>query len=169
MDVDRILSSDLQRAAATAEAIAGSTGAPVEVRTLLRERSFGEWEGTDFGQVGHRTLEQAAQLGLSPLEVRPPGGESLFDVWDRLAPVEAELRGLSGTTVVSTHGGTLGLLLARLVNGTVATARSFRFGNTSITELERRPDGFLSIVRYNCVLHLDSMPSLAGSVDGTGR
>ena len=46
----RILCSDLKRCVLTGEAVARATGAPLEIRTEVRERSFGDWEGRDYAQ-----------------------------------------------------------------------------------------------------------------------
>lgn len=49
--IDRILSSDLLRARQTAEAIAQTTGIPVELRPGLREIHFGLWEGLHWSEI----------------------------------------------------------------------------------------------------------------------
>jgi broad specificity phosphatase PhoE len=167
--LDRLLTSDLLRARQTAQPIADAVGLPLEARADLRERGFGEWEGSPFVDVAARSIELSLQQGLHPLEVRPPAGEAYRDVWNRLDRVVEELQDSEARTAIVTHGGTSALLLARLTRGTLETSRSFRFGNTGITELERRADGYFVIVRYNDVRHLAANRPLAGSVDGTHR
>ena len=138
--IERVVSSDLQRARQTAEAL----GLSVETRHELRERSFGEWEGRHYLDV----IEALEALGPDRLTVRPPGGESFADVWDRLDAIVAELRAESQTTLVVCHGATKAVLLARLLDGTLATCRAFKFPNCGLTEFERRGDGSLVMVRY---------------------
>ncbi|MEE8509385.1 MAG: histidine phosphatase family protein, partial [Myxococcota bacterium] len=46
--VGRILSSDLRRAAQTAERLQAVTGAPLDWEPLLQERNFGEIRGTAY-------------------------------------------------------------------------------------------------------------------------
>jgi 2,3-bisphosphoglycerate-dependent phosphoglycerate mutase len=166
--IERVLSSDLRRSADTAAPVAASTGAPLELLTDLRERAFGDFEGLPFDQVAARMIEGGLREGLPPHAVRPPGGESLVDLWIRLETVVERLDDLAGPCVVVTHGGTCGVLLAKLLHGTHRTARGFRFANTSVTELERRPDHTWTIVRYNDTSHLQG-GVLSGSVDGAGR
>ncbi len=152
--VDRILSSDLLRAKQTAEPLGLATGAPIAFRTDLRERSFGEWEGKPFEGLYHVMDEQANRDGVSALRVRPPGGESFADVWARLGAIYAEIINADDNLAVVSHGGTLSLLLARLIKGTLETSRTLRFGNTAISELNQRPDGSFFIARYNDTNHL---------------
>lgn len=164
----RILTSDLQRASATAEPLAQRRKLLIEARPELRERAFGQWEGEPFVQINERFAEQARLAGLDRGRVRPPDGESQADVWNRLEPMVAHLRGACGPTAVVTHGGTCALLLARLLGSTLAAAAAFRFDNTGITTVERRPDGGFRLLAYNDVAHL-RRPALAGSVDGAVR
>ena len=146
--IDRIISSDLIRARATAEAIAVNLGLEIEIRPYLRERGFGDFEGRPF-------VEFRDKFSSDPVGLRPPNGESFVDVWDRLDPVRESLLQSSGETVVVSHGGTGSLLVAKMIRATPEASRAFRFGNTAITTLERRPDGSFMIVRYNDTSHLD--------------
>lgn len=159
----RILTSDLRRAKQTAEPIARSWGTEALEESRLRERSFGDWEGLLFSKIH----EQMAGHD-DPFGVRPPNGESFRDVWNRLDPIVEQLQDAEDDHLVVTHGGACGLLLAKLVRGSVETSRSFRFGNTGVTELQRRPDGWFTIVRYNDTSHLEAVP-LGGDVDGARR
>lgn len=153
--VSRILCSDLMRARQTAEPLARITNAPVEYRTDLRERGFGEWEGKPFDGLHRDIAELAIQGDIGEQHVRPPGGESFADVWSRLDLLYAELTHSEDDIAVVSHGGTCSLLLARLVNGTLETSRAFRFGNTSVTELHERSNGSFFIHRYNDAGHFD--------------
>lgn len=167
--VDLVLSSDLARSVETAMPLAKAVGVPLVKRADLRERSFGEWEGLPFTEVNNRLREKAEKSGISPQEVRPPGGESFLDVWNRLDAVVAMLKQSEDTTVVVSHGGALSLLLAKLIKGTLDTSRAFRFANTGITELERRPEGLFLIVRLSDSDHLGSRNVLSGNIDGLAR
>lgn len=116
----------------------------METRADLRERSFGAWEGRPFGEV-------VADLDALPgdrLLARPPGGESFTDLWERVGPVVEELRAFDRTTLVVCHGALKATLLARLLDGTMATARLFRFPNCALTTFGRRSDGSLYMERY---------------------
>lgn len=166
--IDRILCSDLIRARETAQPIADHSGAPIEETVALRERSFGEWEGEYFKDIASWWPALEAMQGTDRLMLRPPGGESFADVWKRVQTLVHDLQTDQGNTVIVSHGGTCGLLLAQLVQGNLETSRAFRFNNTSVTKLERRPEGLFMIQYYNDTGHLAN-EALAGSVDGTVR
>lgn len=167
--LDRLLTSDLARAYATAKPIAQAIGLPLEVRPDLRERSFGDWEGEDGTQVAAWAIERSLLEGIDPLDVRPPRGESSGDVWNRLDPFVRELEHADGRIAVVGHGAAHRVLLAKLTRGTLASSRSFSFGNTGITEMERRDDGYFVIVRYNDVSHLRNERPLVRPGDGAHR
>lgn len=159
--LDLVISSDLKRAYETAQALAHAAQAPLKLNSGLRERSFGDWEGQDYRLV----REQINQLSCDHTGA-PPNGESLTDVWTRLDFIVAQLQTLSGHVAVVSHGGTCGLLLARLVGAPIQSARSFRFGNTAVTELVRRPDGGWTLEVYADTSHLQlpSSPMIDASV-----
>ncbi|MFI5385230.1 MAG: histidine phosphatase family protein [Fimbriimonadales bacterium] len=163
----RILTSDLQRARATAKPLAEKYGVKVEERTDLRERTFGEWEGQPFEMIAKYFIEQELLTGKPREEIQPPDGESQADVWRRVEKVAQEIEAYHEPQVVISHGGSCSLLLSRLLRGTMFTARSFRFDNTGITTIARRPDGGYHLIRYNESSHLRRPALISGSVDGT--
>jgi 2,3-bisphosphoglycerate-dependent phosphoglycerate mutase/probable phosphoglycerate mutase len=108
---ERILSSDLQRAARTAELIAAAIdGPPVEPHPGLRERSGGRFEGLtgeeiDAGWPGFRDRWRAG------LEDAPPDGESDATVWARVHTVLDDLgTEPGGPALLVTHGGVARIL-----------------------------------------------------------
>jgi broad specificity phosphatase PhoE len=77
--VQMIVSSPLQRARKTAEAVAESTGAPIVVDENLAEGDFGAWEGLTFAEAGAKWPDEMAAWMASP-DAAPPGGESFATV-----------------------------------------------------------------------------------------
>lgn len=73
--VDVIVTSPLQRARRTAEAVAEATGAALVVDDDLVEADFGEWEGLTFAEAGRQWPDELAAWMASP-DAAPPGGES---------------------------------------------------------------------------------------------
>lgn len=167
--LDKVVSSDLKRSVQTAEPIARATEAPLVLDPRLRERTFGDWEGLEYHRVAEQMRALQLQHGLSLFEVRPPNGESMLDVWNRLKPAVEELRREDGALAVVSHGGASALILAALIGGTIEVSRAFRFANTGVTELHSRPDGTLYIKRYNDVSHLAAERVLSGDLDGAHR
>ena len=121
--VDRILTSDLTRCLETAGPISESTRTKLEPRKDLRERCFGEWEGMQFAEVGALMQEKALKANTSAQHIRPPGGESFQDVWERLDPVCRLIEESDDTIVIVSHGGALSILLAKLLKGTLDTSQ----------------------------------------------
>jgi probable phosphoglycerate mutase len=98
-----IVSSDLVRARETARIIAA--GRPVTLDARLREQALGDLEG----RLTRDLVAQPTEGEIS--EVRWGGGESLQDVYARLADFFAEQR---GDLILVTHGDTLRVALALL-------------------------------------------------------
>lgn len=156
VSLQRVWSSDLLRAASTATAVAHGSTCDVEHWTDLRERSFGDWEGEPYQEVHQRLRSAAAEAGLSEFEVRPPGGESLRDLWNRTARVLSSLPTDSESLAIVTHGGVCAHLLAHCLAGTIESTKSFRFENTAVTTLERRPDGIFRLLSFGDTSHLQA-------------
>lgn len=167
--IARIVTSDLKRAASTAQAIADSVKVPLNTDEALRERSFGKYEGMKFAELSACLSQQRHIEGVDEYDVRPPKGESLRDAWHRLQPFAKSLFTESQNTLVVAHGASCSLLLAHLVKGSIETSRAFRFGNASLTELIRRPEGIFQILRYNDTSHLTTHQPLVGTIDGASR
>jgi probable phosphoglycerate mutase len=156
--VARILSSDLARAAVTAEALRRATGAPVEYEPLLHERNFGDIRGTAYADLG---------FDMFAPDYAPPNGESwevfharVDRAWTRVQTVAAVIE---GPLAVVTHGLVCRSLAARhLVLPAGATAPE-RWENTSLTVVEGPEPWRVSLL--NCSAHLDGLP--AGSAPGT--
>ncbi|MCW5942715.1 MAG: histidine phosphatase family protein [Fimbriimonadaceae bacterium] len=151
--VETVCCSDLRRARQTADPILRATRASIDYDARLRERAFGDWEGLEFAEIRRLAAEAQGETG-SLFDVRPPGGESMRDIWERIAPVANDLFASTRTTLVVSHGMATAMLLARLVRGNLETSRSFRFRNASITELRRRPEGAFTIERYDDDSHV---------------
>jgi probable phosphoglycerate mutase len=115
---DAIISSDLVRARATAEALAALVGLPVEVDEGLRETHGGAWEGLTSAEIMAKDAE-AYNAWRRGEDIAPGGtGESRSllaeragAVFDRAVADLAE----GSTLVVVTHGGTVRALLGRLL------------------------------------------------------
>lgn len=82
--IDRVYASPLRRALQTALPVALLHDLEVDVRPELREINYGEYEGlTKESRLHLRTVHRHDPM---------PGGESLFDLYQRVAAFGAELR-----------------------------------------------------------------------------
>jgi probable phosphoglycerate mutase len=114
---DVLVSSDLPRAAQTAEPIAAALKLPVVTDAAWRERGFGEFEGKT---VGEREIWRAA-AGDSD----PPGAEAVEAFHCRVLSALAGLPGRfpdARCVAVVTHGGPVRTVLRGLVDGVLARA-----------------------------------------------
>jgi 2,3-bisphosphoglycerate-dependent phosphoglycerate mutase/probable phosphoglycerate mutase len=142
---DRLISSDLSRAADTAELISGATGLPLKLDTRLRETHLGEWQGLTVAEVEEAWPGSIAHWRADP-EWAPPGGESRLEVVRRSRPVveelDDELAGDADTTVVLVaHGGLIaGLVCGLLALPTTSWPSIGGIGNCKWAALARRAD-----------------------------
>jgi probable phosphoglycerate mutase len=109
MKPSAIVSSDLDRAMATARVLADLTGLPVLAEPDLRETNGGQWQGLTRDEIlaHHHDLFMGWVAGH---DVRPPGGESRSEVVARvMGAVDRHLADLppAGTMVVVSHGGSI--------------------------------------------------------------
>jgi len=108
---DAVFSSDLDRAADTAAAIAKEQGflGEITLDTRFREANFGEWEGHTYENV-MKTWPDIAKAWLKDsYNTRPPGGETLDEVVRRVSDglIEISAKYPQGTVLVVCHGGTI--------------------------------------------------------------
>jgi broad specificity phosphatase PhoE len=159
--VGALISSDLKRAAQTADAVAAACGLAPVYETAWRERGFGALEGK---VVGEREIWRAAHGDTSP-----PGGESVetFRARVRGALEDTERRyGHLPAAAVVTHGGPIGFIVKMLADGTFPRAAGassiapFSAPNCSVLELirEHTPAGpAWRVGCFNDVAHLDGL------------
>jgi alpha-ribazole phosphatase/probable phosphoglycerate mutase len=107
--ITAVYSSDLIRSLKGAEIISARIGVGYTPLRELRERSVGIWEGLTADEVKQRYPEEYRAWRADLLNYRPPAGECLIDVKDRILPVFKRL--------VATHPGQeIGMLLHGGVN-----------------------------------------------------
>lgn len=157
---DVIVSSDLCRAAETAQIIAAAIDAPIVYDPQWRERSLGELEGQVVGVEGI----WLAAIG----EHTPAGAESLPQfiqrIRDAVCGVGAQHRAAE-TIVVVAHGGPLRSILQMLHDGLIPLADGqsrpevVNIVNCSVMELECEVRGSSQrwrVLRLNDAGHLDA-------------
>lgn len=134
--LDCIVSSDLQRARITAQAIAAYHGLAVEEDPDIREIALGSWEGRLSSEIAAVEPEQVAQWQASSATIAPGGGETLLELHTRVARAVDRwyARYPAGSVVWVAHGGLLGVLLCHLLQIDIRRRRQFHFENASISE-----------------------------------
>jgi broad specificity phosphatase PhoE len=151
--VDRVISSDLLRAIATAQPIADALTLPLVVDPRLREVDFGEGEGLTVAEMVRRFPAERAAFDIAPASNPLPGGESGVSAVERALPAVAEAMAPDNVnTVLLVIHSTLGRLLLceflgidkdnyrrifpTFINGAVTTVRFPSF--TTAEELRGR-------------------------------
>ena len=114
-----IVSSDLERAADTARALASLVGLPVRYDERLREIHAGQWQGMTAGDVAEQFPEEQAALMAGEDIQRGIDGESLGQVAERTrSAVDEVLASLAPgeCAVIATHGVSGRAVVASLVD-----------------------------------------------------
>jgi probable phosphoglycerate mutase len=103
----RVISSDAPRALRTAEIAVSGLGLTIEADPRLAEIDLGKWQGRTVQDLraDHPDIARATDPHL--WKFTAPGGETLGQM---AARVQAVLEGLTGPTVLVTHGVTSRLL-----------------------------------------------------------
>ncbi len=144
-----VISSDLSRAVATADAIA-SNRPRLTPDPALREFDFGAWDGLSFEQVAARDPDLSRTFWESPGDVAPPDGESWNMVATRVhAAIDAAVRVRPGHPLIAVaHFGAILTHLSTAGGIAPIQALSHHIDPLSITELRHGSDGW-QIVRIN--------------------
>lgn len=146
--IARILSSDLARAAMTAEHLRQVTGAPVQFDPLLQERNFGDLRGTAYADLGFDMFAPG---------YAPPNGET-WEVFharvDRAwALVQETAAATSGHLAVVTHGLVCRSLASRHLILPAGQDVPERWENSALTVIEGPAPWRVRLL--NCIAHLD--------------
>lgn len=151
-DLAAVYTSPLQRAAATAAAIAEALGLPLMQSPGLAEYGIGVLENEKFSDLmGHLGFFTQAD---SDLTWAPSGGESLGGVADRVVQAWRDIAAAHpGREVVAvSHGAAIAIGIARLLHDDPRKWTGYHTRNTSITELELEPTA--RVLRFDVVEHL---------------
>lgn len=154
--IDAIYASDLQRAYATAQAVADATGAPITPETGLRERSFGHFQGRTFAEIEAELPEDARRWRKRDPDYVPEGGESLVMLRERIErTVFALAEKHPGEQVLMVaHGGVLDVLYRLATRQEIQAPRTWQLSNAAINRLLWTPDG-LTLVGWADTQPLD--------------
>lgn len=106
---DRIYSSDLERATATAAPLAAERGSAVTTSPALREKHDGIWQGRTHPEVAALYPEDYVHYRTRRPDFAIPGGESLQRFRARVAPALTEIaqEHAGQTVLVVAHAGVL--------------------------------------------------------------
>ena len=157
-----IYTSDLERAHATARALAARTGAPLAAERALRERAFGSFEGVTFADIDARWPDEALRWRRREPDFGPGGGETLSAFHARTVAAAAALAARHPGQVIAlvAHGGVLDCLYRAAAGVDLQAPRSWQLGNAVINRLLWHGEGFV-LVGWDDGAHLADPPSAA--------
>lgn len=177
--VAAVYSSDLSRAADTAriirERFAAAGEVPLRLSPRLREIAYGDWEGRtreELEATGWGDALRRWQAGCrGPL---PEGAETREQADARIDEFLACVvpRHAGETVVIVGHGGTLRLMLCRLLGLPPERWGRVRLANTSLSKAVLAPGRRPSVPFVNDTAHLRGMPGgrrLAGPLQSAAR
>jgi len=134
MTIDRLISSDLGRAMASAAIIAKHTGHTIHANALLRERHYGVLEGLTIPEIEVRHAECYARLVAGDPDEVIAEGESRRNHYARIAQfMHQVLQEHAGRTVlIVAHGGVLECILRYVTELPLDHPRCFTAVNASL-------------------------------------
>jgi broad specificity phosphatase PhoE len=150
-----IVTSPLQRARRTAEAVAEATGAPLQVESDLTEADFGRWEGLTFAEAAAQWPDEMTAW-LANADAAPPGGESfataarrVLGALDRLLAAHPHR-----TVLLVSHVTPIKTLACRAMLAPPAALFRIHLDVASLCEIDWFSDGPAVVRSLNDTAHL---------------
>ncbi len=138
-----IISSDLKRSVATADAIEGNrTRLPHDAD--LREFDFGTWDGLDFPTATARDPDLSRAFWDAPGDAAPPLGESWNAVTARVsAAVELHMSSHDGDLIIVAHLGAILCQIGAVTGQSPKQMITQTIDPLSVSELRLEPSGWV--------------------------
>ncbi|ALK95744.1 phosphoglycerate mutase [Massilia sp. WF1] len=157
--IDLLVSSDLQRARQTAQAVATLRGMPLLVEPGLRERCYGGFEGLLYSEIEQRFPSEFAAWQARDIDAVLPSGKNCGESFRQFyARATEAILGLASahpgrTLALVAHGGVLECAYRMAGNLPLETPRDFKVYNASINRF-RVDGGRLVLESWGEVSHL---------------
>lgn len=154
-----LYTSDILRAAETADIIGGALKLKAKPMPDLREIDVGQWEGLTPEELYRRYPDHMREYERDPARTVRLGGESYAQLQKRsLRALEAigAAHKSDETIIAVSHGGTIRALLCHVINLDLAHFGRMWLDNGSITELRTYSSGW-RLIRLNDAAHLEGM------------
>ena len=168
-----IISSDLQRAHQTAQAVAAWHKRQIHALQIdpdLRERCFGAFEGLHYDEIARRYPQAFALWQARDAEALMPAGERVgesfrqFYTRSMAALVRWAVRYPGQSIAVVAHGGVLECAYRAACDIALSTPRTFAVLNASVNRLIWH-DGQFSLRSWGDCAHLEALPMSLDEVD----
>ena len=136
--IDCIYSSSMLRARMTAAELAMSRNLPYRKMDLLKEISFGDWEGLEYAEINARWPEQMDKFLHHPDEWEPPHGETFPAAMERCRLAFEQIfaeQGYDKNIAIVSHGGIIRLQLSLCLGVPLKNLWRFSVYNASVSTL----------------------------------
>ena len=135
-----ILSSDLIRSSATADALSSPGRSRLPHDKDLRELHFGVWDGMKFDAVAARDPELSRAYWETPGDIAAPEGESWNQCMARVSAVVDRLNAAhpDAHIIAVAHFGVILTQVQRASRRSATEAMSHKIDNLSVTELSHQ-------------------------------
>ncbi|UWR22094.1 histidine phosphatase family protein [Sulfitobacter sp. S190] len=149
-DNAKLVSSDLIRASATADALTGPGHHRLAHEPDLREINFGVWDGMPFDAVAARDPQLSRAFWETPGSPRAPEGES----WNETAArVDAAVDRLSHLhpdqhIIAVAHFGVILTQVQRAMRVSAYAAMAHKIDNLSVTTIQTQPDWHIHQINH---------------------
>lgn len=162
--VSALYTSDLSRAAETANQIGRQLNLAPIAMPELREIDVGQWEGYTPEELYRRFPEHMREYDRDPARTVRIGGESYAQLQQRALIALNKIREAqqaNETIVAVSHGGTIRSLLCDVIGLDLAHFGRMWLDNGSFTELRLGTHGW-RLVRLNDTAHLEGTALASG-------
>ena len=157
--IDLIVSSDLQRARQTAQAVATLRGMPLQIESGLRERCYGGFEGLLYSEIEQRFPAEFAAWQARDVDAILPDGKNCGETFRQFyGRATGAILGLArahsgGSIAMVAHGGVLECAYRMALGLPLETPRDFKVFNASINRFHVE-EGRLVLDSWGEVDHL---------------
>jgi probable phosphoglycerate mutase len=157
--IDLIVSSDLQRARQTAQAVAAPRSMTVHIDPGLRERCYGGFEGLLYSEIEQRFPAEFAAWQARDVDAVLPSGKNCGETFREFythstSAILALAAAHPGRTIAMVaHGGVLECAYRMALGLPLETPRDFKVYNASINRF-RLEEGRLALESWGEVAHL---------------
>lgn len=136
--IDVIYSSSMLRASMTAAELAMRRNLPYRTLDLLKEISFGDWEGLEYDEIKARWPQEMHNFLHRPAAWQPPHGETFAGARERCALAFEKIfaeQGHEKNIAIVSHGGIIRLQLCLALGIPLDNLWKLSVYNVSVTTL----------------------------------
>ena len=160
IQIDKIYSSPLKRAMATAEPVAAVKGLEIIPDDRFREIHFGEWEGQTVPELIEKYGDTYKNFIRNPQIYGFPGEGSVQNVINRLKPgIDEIMEHDDGNVLIISHGGMIRLMIMYIMGLDDSWFTKMWIDNTALSTIEFREDRTV-LLKLNDNTHLAALKDI---------